>query len=459
MLIDSHVHLDMREFRHDLDEVLDRAAAAGISEMLQICYDSGSIASTLDLVGRYEAVFGTAGIHPHEAKHWDSALEQAVRKALQNEKILAVGEIGLDFYRDLSPRHMQKDVFRRQISLALEVGKPIVVHSREAFGEVVSILQEEGAREVGGIFHAFPEGPSEAAEVLSLGFLVGIGGPITYKKSRIAETAIRLPSYGFVLETDCPYLPPEPFRGKRNEPAYVTLVRDKLAQLRGVDTEDIERAASLNYRRLLHRDPLPAPSIAYALKGNLYVNVTSECTNDCVYCMRFDAQPVLYGYNLRLASDPSVRQMVESAKELARKQSPREIVFCGLGEPTCRLPELLEAARSLRALGYPLRLDTNGHGNLIAGSDIVPQLETVFDSISVGLGAHDSETYARLCRSRFEDRAFEGVLGFIRSAASSKMRCVVTVLDHPSMNVEAARSLIASIPGAAFRVRRYQTGS
>ncbi len=317
MLVDSHVHLGMKEFRGDLEAVLERAKRAGVEEMLEICYDAKSIERTLDLAERHESIFGTAGIHPHEARYWNSQVERAIKEALKHPRILAVGEIGLDFYRDLSPRDVQREVFRRQIAIALQAKKPIIIHSREAFEEVLSILREKGVDDVGGIFHAFPGTPEQASQALSLGFIIGVGGPVTYRKSRTADTAMRLPSYGFVLETDCPYLPPEPYRGKRNEPAYVAIVRDKLAELRGVDSEDIERATSFNYRRLLRGEALPEPSIAYFMKGNVYINTTSHCTNSCRYCMRFAREPMLYGYNLRLASEPSVREMVDAAAKIA----------------------------------------------------------------------------------------------------------------------------------------------
>ena len=251
MLIDSHVHLDMHQFRSDLDEVVARARSAGIGEMLQVCYDAGSIGATVALTERYPEVYGAIGLHPHEARDWNDELEKRLEEALLGDKILAVGETGLDYYRDLSPRDEQRKVFRRQIGIALRFEKPLIIHCREAFSDVLAILREEGARAVGGVFHAFPGGVEEAAQVLDLGFLIGIGGPLTYRNSRLRETVLHLPSSAFLLETDCPYLPPEPYRGKRNEPAYVALVRDRLASIRGVTAADIEGAVESNYRRLL----------------------------------------------------------------------------------------------------------------------------------------------------------------------------------------------------------------
>ena len=456
MLIDSHVHLDMREFRDDLDAVLERAASAGVVEMLQICYDAGSIARTVALAERHPAVFGAAGIHPHDAKRWSGEVERDIRSALARPRIVAVGEIGLDYYRDLSPRETQRDVFRRQIRIALEVQKPIVVHSREAFPDTIAILREEGASKVGGIFHAFPGGADEAVEALAMNFLIGVGGPLTYKNSRLPETAAHLPSSGFVLETDCPYLPAGAVPRKAKRARVRGLVRDRLAALRGVEPADIERASSSSYRRLIHGERRAAPSVAYALKGSIYINVTGSCTNACVFCPRLGRDRTIYGYNLALAADPSVGEMVEAARSLAREAAPREIVFCGFGEPTCRLADVLETARALEPLGAPLRLDTNGHGSAIARRDVVPELEEAFDAVSVSLNAHDAASYERLCRpDRGGGKAFDAVLDFIRRASASKMQCTATVLDHPWVDVDAARRLVEGIPGALFRVRRY----
>jgi TatD DNase family protein len=455
MLVDSHVHLDMRQFAEDLDGVVSRARAAGVGEMLQVCYDAGSIDDTIALTERYPEVYGAAGIHPHDARSWNAGLEKRLEAALGEKRIIAAGEMGLDYYRDLSPRETQRDVFRRQIGIACSFKKPIIVHSREAFSDVVTILREEGASKVGGIFHAFPGGVDEATRVLDLGFLIGIGGTLTYKSSKLPEMASRLPSSAFVLETDCPYLPPEPYRGKRNEPAYVSLVRDRLAAIRGVDAADIERAAEANYRRLLHRERRRAPAVAYALKESIYVNVTRACTNNCGFCFRSRRENSFYGYNLNLVTDPTVPEMVEAVTALAKSGRHREIVFCGYGEPTCRIADVLKAAGELKRLGLPLRLDTNGHGNMINGRDVVGDLARVFDGVSISLNAHDRQSYVRLCRPDAGEKAFDAVLDFIRRAAESSMECTVTVIDHPAVDIEASRTLVAGIPGARFRVRKY----
>ena len=455
MLIDSHVHLNMPQFAGEVDEVIARAGEAGVGEMLNIGYDAASIGETIALTEEYGSVYASIGLHPHEAKSWSDELEKELKKQILRRKILAVGEIGLDYYRDLSPRDVQQDVFRRQIGLALYFDKPIVVHSREAFGDVVRILEEEGATEVGGIFHAFPGGVEEARRVMELGFLIGVGGPVTYKKSKLPEVVSRLPSSAFVLETDCPYLPPQPYRGKRNEPAYVRLVAEKVAGVLGVAVEDIERATEVNYRYLLHGERDFPPQIAYELKGNIYVNVTGSCTNNCLFCGRRRENNFLYGYNLNLVTDPAEDEMISAARALAGKGGHGAIVFCGYGEPTCRLPEILTVARELAGLGLPFRLNTNGQGNLINKRNIVPELEGVIDKVSVSLNAPDADTYLRLCRPDAGARAFDSMIDFIRKAASSRIECEVTALDCPEIDLDACGNLVEGIEGAHFRARTY----
>ena len=459
MLIDSHAHLDMEQFDGDRQEAISRALEAGVGEILNVGYDESTIDTTLQLTDEHGSIWAALGIHPHNASDWNEALEEKLKQLLLRRKVLAVGEIGLDYYRDISPREKQREVFRRQIGIALYFGKPIVVHCRDAFEDVIRILREEGASEVGGIFHAFSGGEREAETVLGLGFLIGIGGPLTYRNSKLPEVALRLPSSAFVLETDSPYLPPEPYRGKRNEPAYVRIVAGKMAELRGVSVEDIERASETNFRRLLHGEEDFPISIAYGLKRSVYINVTASCTNDCVFCPRLRTDNYLYGYNLNLIADPTVGEMVAGANAVLADGDYGEIVFCGYGEPTARIKDLAAAARELKSHDLPMRLNTNGHGNMINRRDIVPELAGLFERISISLNAPDNGTYVMICRPDAGEKAFAAVVDFIGRAASSEMECTVSALDYPEVDLEATRELVESIPGARFRVRKYHLAS
>ncbi len=455
MLIDSHAHLDMSQFDRDRDEVIGKAIRAGVEEILNVSYDSASIDGAAGLAERYGRVYASAGVHPHEAEDWSDEIEERIKTLLLRRKVLAVGEIGLDYYRDLSPRPVQREVFKKQIGIALYFGKPIVVHCREAMEDVLDIMKREGAREVGGIFHAFPGGLREAEEIMKLGFVLGIGGPVTYKNSRLPETVKRLPSSGFVLETDSPYLPPQPYRGKRNEPAHVAIVARKVAEIKNVTVADIERATEANYRRVIRREERPPANVTYSIKDNLYVNVTNFCTNDCVFCARRKNNNTLYGYNLDLDVEPGLKEIVSEIGDEASGGGIKEIVFCGYGEPTARLEVVLNAAREAKRHGIAVRLNTNGQGNMINQRNIVPDLEGVFDRISISLNAPDRSGYLDICRPDSGREAFDSVIDFIKAAALSRMDCVVTAVDYPGVDVEKCAGIVDAIEGAEFRVRTY----
>ncbi len=455
MLVDSHAHLNMSQFEGDLDEVMERARSAGVGEILNIGYDPASIDETIALSDRYPSIYAALGIHPHHAGDFDGRLEEKLKQLLLRRKVLALGEVGLDYYRDLSPREKQREVLRRQIKIARIFNKPMIIHCRDSFDDLMAILAEEDAGEVGGIFHAFSGGVEEAARVMEMGFLIGIGGVLTYKNSKLPGVAAALPSASFVLETDCPYLTPVPYRGKRNEPAYVALVAEKLAEIRSVSTWDIERGAEANYRKLLHGEGEMPPSVAYDLKGGIYINVTGSCTNDCAFCPRLRSDNNLYGYNLGLVAEPSAAEMVGAVDRYFDGKRYSEIVFCGYGEPTARLKEVLRAAEELGKHGVPVRLNTNGHGNMIHRRDIVPELERCFDRVSVSLNAPDRETYENLCRPDAGEKAFDAALDFIRRAAGSSMECVVTAVEYPGVDLGAVEKLVSSIPRAKFRIRKY----
>ncbi len=456
MLVDSHVHLDMRQFAKDRGDVIKRALSAGVEEMLGIGYDPRSIDETINLSEKYEQLYAAVGIHPHDAEKWNDDLEKKIKQALFRKKVLAVGEIGLDYYRDLSPRHIQREIFKKQIAIAVYFGKPIIVHCRESFGDVIEILKQEGAEEVGGIFHAFQGGVEEAEKIFDLGFLVGIGGPVTYKNSRLPETVEHLPSSSFVLETDCPYLTPVPYRGKRNEPSYVKLVGEKVAKIKGVTLDDIERATEANYRRLLHAEKRPPASISYVIKNNLYINATNFCTNDCRFCPRRKRNRELYGYNLNLLVEPEIDEIIASAQGLLENRDFDEIVFCGYGEPTVRLDVILEVAKALKKYGIALRLDTNGQGNMINQRDIVPRLEKYFNTVSVSINSFSKDSYLDLCRPDAGAKAYDSVLDFLGRAAGSKMKCIATAVDFPGLDMNKCREAAEGIPGVEFYVRRYQ---
>ena len=235
-LFDTHAHLHFPDYADDLDAVLERARGAGVRGMVTIGTDRESNQAVVEMARRVPDVWATVGIHPHDAGDAGEADFAEMEKLARSEaKVVGFGEMGLDFYRNLSPPEAQREVFRRQISMARELGKPLVIHCRDAHDETLAILAEERAREIGGVMHCFSGDVQIARRCLDLGLFISLAGPVTYKNARaLPEVARFVPEDRLVVETDCPYLPPTPHRGKRNEPAYVALTAAFVAGLRGV---------------------------------------------------------------------------------------------------------------------------------------------------------------------------------------------------------------------------------
>jgi len=251
-MIDSHCHLNLDHFEDDREITICRAINDGVVGFMNIGYDRTSLRQTLELLEQYPFMFGAAGVHPHDAVSYDAEMETEVRAALEHPRMVAVGEIGLDFYRDIAPREVQTDVFKKMIALSRDRGhKPIVIHCRDAFNEVIETLINEGGT-YHGIFHAFSAGEAEARSIFNLGFHVGIGGVATYKNARLAETVAMLPIEKLVIETDSPYLTPHPWRGKRNEPAFVAHVLRTIARAKNLTMAEADRITTENYLAASH---------------------------------------------------------------------------------------------------------------------------------------------------------------------------------------------------------------
>ena len=252
MLIDSHVHLDDLRYDTDRDEVLQRAEAAGLEALVTIGCDLATSQAAVALARAHPHVFATIGVHPHEAKEVEEDWYNSFRALAQEPKVVAYGEIGLDYHYDHSPREIQRQRFREQIRLARELGLPLVIHTREAQEDTVTILREEGAAHVGGVFHCFSGDAWLAKDALDLGFYLSFSGVLTFKNATMLRDVARtIPLDRLMVETDCPYLTPVPYRGKRNEPAHVQYVAQTLAEIHGDQSfESIAQATTHNTKRL-----------------------------------------------------------------------------------------------------------------------------------------------------------------------------------------------------------------
>ncbi|HEU0123511.1 MAG TPA: TatD family hydrolase [Bryobacteraceae bacterium] len=254
MWIDSHCHLDGHRFDSDRDEVIERALAAGVTTMLGIGTGDGppDLDVAIRLAEKYACLFASAGVHPHDAAKWTPDCRAALRDRMDHPRVLALGEIGLDYHYDFSPRDVQHRVFIEQLEIAADAGKPILIHTREAWDDTFRLL-EQYWKPTGlpGVMHCFSGGPAEAERSLGLGFTISFAGIVTYPKApELREAALLTPLDRMLVETDAPYLAPVPMRGKRNEPAFVVRTGETLAELLGLAPTELARCTSENFHRL-----------------------------------------------------------------------------------------------------------------------------------------------------------------------------------------------------------------
>jgi TatD DNase family protein len=253
MLFDTHVHLNAEQFNEDLEEVISRAKEAGVGKMVVVGFDRPTIERAMELVEHYDFLYASVGWHPVDAIDMTDEDLAWIEELSSHPKVVALGEMGLDYHWDKSPKDVQKEVFRKQIHLAKKVKLPIIIHNREATQDIVDILREEGAEEVGGIMHCFSGSSEIAQECVDMNFYISLGGPVTFKNAKKPkEVAQEIPLERLLIETDCPFLAPHPNRGKRNEPAYVKLVAEQIAELKGISVEEVERITTENANKLFN---------------------------------------------------------------------------------------------------------------------------------------------------------------------------------------------------------------
>ena len=250
MFIDSHAHIQLDRFDSDRSLVIERAKNSQVSIILVVGFDISTSHLAVELADRYDHIYATVGLHPHDAKRFTPQTLREITLLAEHPKVVALGEIGLDYHRNLSPKSVQKRVFEEQLDLATQLDLPIVVHNRNAFDDILSIL-ENHSQLTGGVLHCFSENTKSMDRVIDVGFHIGIGGPITYKKSQDLKQVVKvMPADSFLIETDCPWLAPQLRRGKRNEPAYITEIATKIAELRQVTIESVGQTSSQNFRKL-----------------------------------------------------------------------------------------------------------------------------------------------------------------------------------------------------------------
>ncbi|MFE4353397.1 TatD family hydrolase [Peribacillus butanolivorans] len=251
MLFDTHVHVNAEQFNEDLEDVIERAQEAGVNNMVVVGFDRPTITRAMELIETYEFMYAAVGWHPVDAIDMTEEDLKWIEELSSHPKVVAIGEMGLDYHWDKSPKAIQMEVFRKQIQLAKKVCLPIIIHNREATADIVNILKEEEASEVGGIMHCFSGSAETAMECIDMNFYISLGGPVTFKNAKKPkEVAAAVPLDRLLIETDCPYLAPHPYRGKRNEPSYVKLVAEQIAEIKQLSVEEVSKATTDNAKKL-----------------------------------------------------------------------------------------------------------------------------------------------------------------------------------------------------------------
>lgn len=251
MLFDTHVHLNVEQFEGEVEETIERAKEAGVEYMTVVGFDRETIPKAIELAETYDFIYAAVGWHPVDAVDMTDEDLDWLEELAGHPRVVALGEMGLDYHWDKSPKDVQKDVFRRQIHLAKKVNMPIIIHDREAHDDIVDLLEEENAGEVGGIMHCFGGTAETAKRCMDMNFYISFGGPVTFKNAKLPKEVSReIPMDRLLVETDCPFLAPHPYRGKRNEPAYVKLVAEKIAELKEIPYEELAEQTTKNAKQL-----------------------------------------------------------------------------------------------------------------------------------------------------------------------------------------------------------------
>ncbi|NQU74585.1 MAG: YchF/TatD family DNA exonuclease [Candidatus Omnitrophica bacterium] len=453
MLIDTHCHLDFKDFEADRDKVIDRAKASGVGLILNVASSLEGSRNSIALAEKYDLIYASVGIHPHDAEKVNAAALKELEGMASHKKVVAIGEVGLDYYRALSPRDVQRKVFSEFISLAKKTNLPLILHNRDSHQDMLDILKDGFKdKKPKGVMHCFSGDERFLKKCLDMGLYISFTCNLTFKSAeRLKGVAKQVPTEKLLLETDAPFLAPQAYRGKRNEPAHIVLLVEELSKIHNLSMEDIERITTRNAVELFSLKEAGPARIAYEIRDSLYLNITNRCTNECGFCVR-SFSDFVKGHNLKLAKEPSTKEILNAIEKMGKYN---KIVFCGFGEPTLRLDVIKEVAASLKQRSKKVRLVTNGHGNLINGRSIAEELKGLVDKVSVSLNVDTKEKYNKVCRSQFGENTFEEVKRFIRECKTAGLEVEVTCLDIPETDIERCRVIAEKELGANFRLRRH----
>ncbi len=453
-IYDSHAHLNSEDYDTDRENVIQRAFDEGIAFIINIGSGMGMKGNydAIAIANAHENIYATVGLHPHDASLFNEQALSEIDTLSDAQKVIAIGEVGLDYHYMHSPKEVQIKAFEAFIRLARQKRLPLVIHSRDANKESMNILKNGNAGDVAGVIHSYGGDMEQATEAIELGFYLSINGIITFKNAQLLRDAVaKLPVDRLIIETDCPFLSPLPYRGKRNEPAYTAYVLKAISEIKHIDEEKLSDILLDNAYKAFGIGV--TQTIVYPLDNKLYLNITNRCTNVCVFCPKFKNDYYVKDYQLKLfKTEPSYEEIINAIQKLPGYD---EVVFVGFGEPTQRLDMLISVSKWLKEHGTKtVRLDTDGLGNLVYGRDITKELSQYIDAVSVSLNAPDAKTYIKLCSNKYGEASYEAVIEFIKLSKTRFKNVTATMVELPNIDVSATRA-VAEMLGVRFRVRPY----
>jgi len=450
MYIDTHAHLFYPNFEEDLDEVIFRAKENNIDYILVPATDIKTSEEVIKLTEKYDMIYGAVGVHPHDTKNWDKSFIPKIEKLANNKKIVTIGEIGLDYYYDFSPKEKQIEAFKSQIDLALKLDLPIIVHNRDSDEDVMEIIRSYCGAGLKAQFHCFNGSLENAMELVGMNYMISFTGNVTFKKAdNLRKILQHIPPENLLLETDSPFMTPVPHRGKRNEPSFVKFIAEQIADSHNLRLLDVARITSFNAFRTFGIGSNKESVFTYTLGNALYINVTNRCNAKCVFCTRKE-DPILRGYNLGMerSDEPSADVYI---KEIGDPKNYSEIVFCGYGEPTIRWDVVKDISKYVKDNGGKTRLNTNGHGNIINKKDITLEMKGLIDVVSISLNTFDPKQYAELVG--VDTSHFDEMIDFAKKSKRFVEKVVMTIVSIDEVDIERARKITEEEIGAEFRVR------
>ena len=450
MYIDTHAHLFYPNFNGEINQVIDRAREACVDYIIVPGTDIASSEQAIELAEKYDLIYASVGVHPHDAKDWNADLLKNVEQLAASKKVVAIGEAGLDYFYDFCPKDKQAEAFEDQINLAINLKLPLIIHNREADNDVMTLMRKYKGK-VRGQMHCFAGSLKDARELIEMRHYISFTGNITFAKAdNIRKILSGIDVENLLLETDSPFMTPIPYRGQRNEPAYVKLVAEKIAEVHHLTIEDVARTTSNNVYKLFGIGMKPKTSFTYKIGDSLYINVTNRCDSDCVFCDR-KGEATIKGYNLKMSKSEEPEADVY-IKEIGDPKTFKEIVFCGYGEPTIRWDLVKDIAKYVKDNGGKTRMNTDGHGNVINKRDITPELKGLLDTISISLNSVDPVQYGKLMQ--IDPKMHAEMVDFAKKA-KNYTHVVMSIVGLNEVDSEAAKKFVADEIGVDFREREY----